>query len=89
MTREQIQAIETLGKRTREWFDVLDLCGRQHVHLRQDLMLLLTGNRPVQSKAGVNALRDAFFDIVKPEGNCYAAQKENFPHVWELSPLCR
>jgi hypothetical protein len=77
MTENQRKALALLGQASRR-FDCLDLTGPRNAKLRQTIMALLVGSKLPQAKCGVNALRDEFYKIAKPEGHAIASREQAF-----------
>ena len=67
-------------------FDVWALAGSQRASVRAHVMseLINNGNRVPQAKAGVNALRDALYDLGSIAGSCSAHREDNFK-AWAKS----
>ncbi len=78
MTPNQREALRLLGVYTAGRFDPWILMGPAKASCRAHIMSVLQGKRVPQSKAGVTAIKDAFYAIAKPIGNCSAAQDEAF-----------
>jgi hypothetical protein len=72
------EAVRLLGEWTRGRFDVWMLAGSQNAGNRAILLSHLVGARQTQSKAGVNALRDAFYAALEVTGDCLAAKEDRF-----------
>jgi len=72
------EAVRLLGEWTRGRFDVWMLAGSQNAGNRAMLLSHLVGTRQPQSKAGVNALRDAFYSALEVTGDCLAAKEDRF-----------
>lgn len=81
-----IEALKLLRTYTAGRFDVWALAGNSKASCRAHIMSTLTGVKVPQSKAGVNAIRDAFHAIAKPEGNCIYAREKSFV-AWAQSQL--
>lgn len=71
-------ALKLLGTYTAGRFDFWMLAGPTKASCRAHIMSELMGKKMPQSKSGVTAMRDAFYEIAKPEGNCIAAREESF-----------
>lgn len=76
-TESQLEALRMLGAATRGRFDFWMLAGKHLAGYRAVILSKLVGERLPQSKAGVNALRDAFYAAFPVEGDCEAAREEN------------
>jgi hypothetical protein len=76
-----ITAIQMLGHNTAGRFDVWQLAGPRNGGRRARILSALTGTRQPQSKAGVTALRSAFYDVLGIIGDCEAERAENFRFV--------
>ena len=73
------EAIKLLGQMTGGRFDIYNLAGPYNAKNRVQIMAVLQGVKKVpQSKAGVNAIREAFYAVIQPEGNCIAAREDSF-----------
>ena len=73
------QAIDLLGEYTDGRYNVWALTGPANAAFRVRLMCLLTGREKMpKSAAGVNALREAFYAEVKPQGNCPVVRERVF-----------
>lgn len=73
-----LSALKYLGAYTAGQFDFWMLAGNQKATCRAHVMSELMGKKMPQSKSGVTALREAFYAIAKPEGNCLAIQEKSF-----------
>lgn len=71
-------AIELLGVYTAGRFDIWLLAGNARASVRARIMSALQGTKVPQSKAGVNALRDAFYAALAITGDYPAQREENF-----------
>lgn len=72
------EAVRLLGAYTARQFDIWMLAGPAKASVRAHIMSALVGNRVPQSKSGVNALRDTFYTIAKPAGDCPAVREDSF-----------
>jgi hypothetical protein len=77
-TEPTIEAIRLLGVYTAGRFDIWLLAGQPKASCRAHIMSVLTGIKTPQRKAGVNALREAFYLAGGIEGDCLAAKEDNF-----------
>lgn len=78
-TEPTIEAIRLLGIYTGGTFDIWSLAGHAKASCRAHIMRVLIGlERCPQSKAGVNALREAFYLAGGITGECLAEREENF-----------
>jgi len=79
MTAAELEALRLLGQYTAGRYTILDLAGPRKVHCRIEIMSTLTGVKTPQSKAGVNALRDALYTLFPPlTGSCRAVREDAF-----------
>jgi len=69
-------AIVGLGVFSDARFDVYALAGSRYASTRASFLSELTGAKVPQSKAGVHALQDAFYDGI--QGECLAKRQEAF-----------
>ncbi len=81
MSAETLQAIRLLKIHTAGRFDLWGLAGRSNAERRAQVMSALVGTRTPQAKAGVNALRAAFYKALGIVGDCEAEREENFRFV--------
>ena len=72
------EALRLLATFTRGRCDVWMLAGSHNAGNRAILLSHLTGIRQPQSKAGVNALRDAYYSALNVTGSCLAAKEDDF-----------
>lgn len=72
------EAIRLLKAYTAGSCDIWQLAGPSKASCRAHIMSALAGHRVPQAKAGVNALRDRFYSIANPAGNCPAMREEAF-----------
>jgi hypothetical protein len=72
------EAIRLLGTYTAGRFDIWMLSGSAKASCRAHVLSVLLGVKTPQSKSGVNALREAFYQAGNIEGDCLAAREENF-----------
>jgi hypothetical protein len=72
------EAIHWLGVYTNGHFDIWMLAGSAKASCRAHVMSVLLGVKTPQSKAGVTALREAFYQAGNIQGDCLAAKEENF-----------
>lgn len=56
-------ALKLLDSATRGTFDFWDLAGSNSAKIRSEIMSILAGHRVPQAKAGVTAMRAAFFPL--------------------------
>ncbi len=91
MTANQLEALRLFGTYTRGMFDVWALAGSSNARNRAHVMTVWNGKKTPQSAAGVNAMRDAFYSVVNPAGDCIAARDREFLlAMYRLGmPLCR
>lgn len=78
VSQNTLSAINRLGRMTRGRFDVWMLAGSHLAASRAIVMSDLLGYRVPQSKAGVNALREAFYQALSITGTCEAHREDNF-----------
>lgn len=78
MTKQQLDAIRLLGVCTAYRFDPLTLSGNTKASCRAHIMSVLHDKKIPQSKNGVNAMIESLHAINPPQGDCSAAQKDNF-----------
>lgn len=78
MTEQQKEALRLLGVYTARRYDVWLLMGSGKASCRAHIMSALHGKNMPQSKSGVNALRDAFYGMCNPQGECDAVREDNF-----------
>jgi hypothetical protein len=71
-------AVRLLGVYTAGRFDIWVLAGPARASCRAHVASVLAGHKVPQSKAGVNALRDAFYLHAQPAGDCMAAREDAF-----------
>jgi hypothetical protein len=81
VTPAALTAIRLLGHNTANRFDIWQLAGPRNADRRARILSALTGTRQPQSKAGVTALRTAFYDALGIIGECEAEREENFRFV--------
>ena len=72
------EAIRLLGIYSNHTYDIWVLAGRSRASSRAHVMSALAGKKTPQSKAGVNAIRQAFYALINPAGNCEAIRSKNF-----------
>ena len=84
LTANQSEALRLLGAYTAGRYDFWMLAGNSKASVRAHIMSALAGQRVPQSKAGVNAMQAAFYDIAKPVGTC-PANRENSFVAWARS----
>jgi hypothetical protein len=72
------EALTVLGTYTAGRYDVWLLAGNSRAGCRAHVMSVLQGIRVPQSKAGVNALRDALYQAAGIEGECLAEKDDKF-----------
>lgn len=72
------EAVRLLGVYTAGRFDVWVLAGNAKAGCRAHIMSALLGRRVPQSKSGVNAMREAFYNLANPAGDCPAAREKSF-----------
>lgn len=78
MTPNLSEAIHLLGIYTADRFDLWLLAGKQKASSRAHILSFLTGENVPQSKAGVNALRDAFYHAMDVTGETPAEREDCF-----------
>lgn len=78
LTANQKEAVRLLGVYTAGSFKFFTLAGGHKASCRAHIMSQLKGVRVPQSKAGINAMRDEFFAIANPPGDCEAAKEDAF-----------
>jgi hypothetical protein len=81
VTPATLTAIRLLGHNTANRFDIWQLAGARNADRRARILSALTGTRQPQSKAGVTALRAAFYNALGIIGECEAEREENFRFV--------
>lgn len=81
ISAETLQAISLLETHTAGRFDLSSLAGRHNAERRAQVMSALVGTGTPQAKAGVNALRAAFYKALGIVGDCEAEREENFRFV--------
>lgn len=72
------QAVELLAAYTAGRFDIWMLAGPSKASCRAHVVSALLGHKVPQSKAGVTAIREAFYAIAKPAGDCIANREDSF-----------
>ena len=72
------EAIRILGIYTAGSFDIWALAGPAKASCRAHVLSTLLSKNTPQSKAGVNALRDAFYNACSIDGECPAHREEKF-----------
>ncbi len=72
------EAIRILGIYTAGRFDVWNLAGSAKASCRQHILSVLTSQSVPKSKAGVTALRDAFYAAGNITGEYEAQRERNF-----------
>jgi hypothetical protein len=72
------EAIRILGIYTAGRFDIWMLAGSQKASARQHVLSVLLAKSVPKSKAGVNALRDAFYAAGNITGEYEAQRERNF-----------
>jgi hypothetical protein len=77
-TEPTMEAIRLLGIYTAGRFDIWALAGHAKASCRAHVLSVLTGIKTPQSKAGVNALREAFYLAGGITGDCLAEKEANF-----------
>jgi hypothetical protein len=75
------EAIRLLGIYTAGRYDIWVLAGRAKASCRAHVLSTLLGKTVPQSKAGVNAIRDAFYSACKITGETPSEREQNFAHV--------
>jgi hypothetical protein len=80
MKTNEREALRLLGVYTAGRFDVWALAGSQRASCRAHIMSELLGVKTPQSKAGVNAIRDAFYRVAGDAitGDCIAVREDSF-----------
>lgn len=78
---QTLQAIRRLGAFTQGRYDIWGLAGSHLAASRAIVLSDLLGYRVPQSKAGVTALRTAFYNALGIVGECEAEREENFRFV--------
>jgi hypothetical protein len=81
ITPDTLQAIRLLGSYTANRFDLWQLAGRAHAMRRAHVLGTLTGTKVSQAKAGITAMRTAFYARLGIVGQCEAEREENFRFV--------
>ena len=76
-----VDAIRHLGVYTYGSFDLWTLAGARRASLRALLLTTLTGKSTPKSKAGIDAIRRAFYAELQIVGECEAEREENFRFV--------
>ena len=71
-------ALRLLGEYTGGRFDFWALAGPHAAPRRAEIASALAGRRIPQSKAGVIRLRESFYAISTPAGDCIAAREASF-----------
>ncbi len=87
LTANYRQALFSLSQLSRN-FDPWDLMGPSNVKLRQNIMTLLVGKKLPQAKCGVNALKDEFYKVAKPQGDCSALRDDAFA-IWAKEQIAQ
>lgn len=77
------EAIRILGIYTAGRFDIWALSGPAKASCRAHVLSTLLNKSVPKSKAGVNAIRDAFYSACKIEGECPAHRESNFAKFCE------
>ena len=72
------EAIRVLGIYTAGSYNICDLSGPRHASQRAHVLSTLQARTVPQSKAGVNAIRDAFWSACQITGECPAHRESNF-----------
>lgn len=72
------EAIRLLAEHTSGRFDIYGLAGPANVAVRQRIMGILAGKKTPRSASGVNAIRNALYDLLSIDGNCEAAREDFF-----------
>lgn len=80
------EALKLLGTYTAGKYDLWLLAGSSRASCRAHVMTVLMGARIPQSKAGVNALRDALYRAAGIEGDCLAEKNDKFIHFGKTMP---
>jgi hypothetical protein len=75
-----------LRSNTRGSFDPWDLSGPHFAKIRAKIMSALRGEPVPQAKAGVTVIREAFYNVACPAGECIAERQRNFKE-WALRAL--
>ncbi len=66
-------------------FDVYRLAGPYNAKTRARIMSALHGRKIPQAKSGVEAMRAAMFEILKPSGDCLAAREVDAKQKAEIA----
>lgn len=72
------KAVKLLGAYTAGRFDIWLLAGSSKASCRAHVMSVLIGHKVPQSKAGINAMRAAFYSAGNIQGEYEAMREENF-----------
>ena len=76
------EAVRLLGAYTAGRFDPWDIAGPSKASCRQHVLSVLVngqnGKNVPRAQCGVNAIRDAFYAIVKPAGDHIAGREKSF-----------
>lgn len=78
MTENQIRALKLLDTATHGRFDFWMLSGDSNGAKRAEIMTAFNGVKTPKGKAGVNAMRNAFYAVANPAGDCEAARQPAF-----------
>jgi len=73
-----IEAVRLLAAFTLDRFDIWMLSGAGNAAHRARLMSTLLDAKTPQSKSGVTAIRDAFYERLQITGSCGAHREDNF-----------
>src|SRR5205809_1083269 len=73
-----IAAARLLADYTGNRFALWSLTGSHRSHARIAIMSALLGRKAKLTESGVTHLRNAFYEVAKPEGNCVAAREVAF-----------
>jgi hypothetical protein len=80
------EAIRLLGIYSAGRFDIWALAGSSRASARSHVMSTLVGSKVPQSKAGVNAIRSAFYSALEIHGEHEAARESAFVRVCKIQP---
>jgi hypothetical protein len=88
-TETQRQGLALLGRHSSGYFDPWRVAGDHNAALRQQIMLLLTGQKTPRAKSGVGAITAALYAIHNPDPDntkC-GREKEAAFEAWAKSIL--
>jgi hypothetical protein len=78
LTAQERASLNLLRIYTAGRYDIWMLAGGPRASSRSHVMSALRGERVPQSKAGVTAIREAFYSMAQVEPGCLNAQEEQF-----------